>query len=303
MCDRLNETPLPELFDTLCPERELAELIARARTEDLGEAGDVTSMVTIDADQQASAQVRSRSDGVVCGLRLLPMIAGRYDRGLAVELHAGDGDRVAAGRGVATVSGPLRPLLAAERVMLNFACHLSGIATLTARYVDAVAGTKAAIYDTRKTVPGLRRLAKYAVRCGGGRCHRIGLHDAVLIKDNHLHGLAGETLAEKVRGAVERARPYKPAFVEVEVDTLAQLDEVIGSGADIVLLDNMSPDELRRAVAARDAAAPGVRLEASGGVTLEAVRAIAEAGVDRIAIGALTHSAPALDLGLDVVVA
>lgn len=302
MRDELNELPLHALFDTLCSGEELTGLIERAHGEDMGDAGDLTSLVTVDEGSQASAQIRSRADGIVCGLRLLPLVALQYDDDLSVVMHADDSDRVSARQGVATLTGSLRSLLAAERVMLNFVCHLSGIATMTARYVDVVAGTKAAIYDTRKTIPGLRRLAKYAVRCGGGRCHRIGLHDAVLIKDNHLHGLAGLTLAEKVKGAVERSKVHEPAFVEVEVDTLEQLEAVIACGIDIVLLDNMMPDDLRRAVAVRDTRAPGVQLEASGGVTLESVRAVAETGVDRIAIGALTHSAPALDLGLDIVV-
>ncbi len=302
MRDELNGLPLHKLFDTLCSEDELVVLIDRARHEDMGQAGDITSRVAIEAGSRASAQVRSRVDGVVCGLRLLSLIALHYDDDLAVNLHASDGDRVGAGQGVATVTGALRSLLAAERVMLNFVCHLSGIATMTAKYVDVVAGTKAKIYDTRKTIPGLRHLAKYAVRCGGGRCHRVGLHDAVLIKDNHLHGLTGGSLADKVRGAVERAKADEPAFVEVEVDTLEQLEDVVGCGVDIVLLDNMSPDQLRQAVAVRDTLAPDVELEASGGVTLETVRGAAETGVDRIAIGALTHSAPSLDLGMDIVV-
>ena len=203
---------------------------------------------------------------------------------------------------VGTLSGSLRGILAVERVLLNLLTHLSGIATLTAAYVAQVAGTSADIYDTRKTIPGLRDLAKYAVACGGGCNHRMGLHDAVLVKDNHIAHIAPAELPGALARMVVAARAAKPrpTFVEIEVDTLDQLRAVLPTGPDIVLLDNMAPDQLRDAVALRNAAAPGVLLEASGGVTLETVGAIARTGVDRIAVGALTHSAPALDLGLDI---
>jgi nicotinate-nucleotide pyrophosphorylase (carboxylating) len=200
---------------------------------------------------------------------------------------------------MAIVSGPVRQILSFERTALNFLQHLSGIATLTARFVDAVFGTKAAILDTRKTLPGWRLLEKYAVRCGGGQNHRVGLYDAVLIKDNHLAYLAhkGDPIGHAV--ASVRAQAPPGTVVEVEVDRLDQLDRALACGPDIILVDNFDARTLREAVARRDAIAPAIQLEASGGVTLETVRALAEAGVDRISVGALTHSAPALDLGLD----
>jgi nicotinate-nucleotide pyrophosphorylase (carboxylating) len=221
-----------------------------------------------------------------------------------------DGTTVSAGARLALLAGPARNLLTIERLILNIVGRLSGIASLTRRYVDAVAGTKAQIYDTRKTMPGWRRLEKYAVRCGGGRNHRLGLFDAVLIKDNHLR------VGAEARGgqhftpdeAVRRAKQFlasafpdrpEPMIVEVEVDTLDQLREVLPERPDIVLLDNMSLDELRTAVGMRDAAAPHVELEASGGIRLETVGQIARAGVDRISVGALTHSAAWFDVGLD----
>jgi nicotinate-nucleotide pyrophosphorylase (carboxylating) len=206
------------------------------------------------------------------------------------------------GQPIATVIGPQRSILAAERVMLNFMTHLSGIATLTARFVAAIAGTRARILDTRKTIPGLRTLAKYAVRCGGGLSHRMGLHDAVLIKDNHLAGIPIAALKARLDEAITAARRLMPPplFVAVEVDTLDQLQIVLRCAVDFVLLDNMPAEMMRHAAAIRDRVAPDVLLEASGQVNLQTVRAIAESGVDRISIGALTHSAPALDIGLDM---
>jgi nicotinate-nucleotide pyrophosphorylase (carboxylating) len=227
---------------------------------------------------------------------------------------ANDGDAVQAGAALAEIAGEARDLLTAERLLLNLVGRLSGIATLTRQYVDAIAGTRARIYDTRKTTPGLRRLEKYAVRCGGGTNHRTGLFDAVLIKDNHLAFAAAAHVAATPREAVERARQFvaetassleaspdgKPAIlIEVEVDTLDQLRDVLPALPDIVLLDNMPPDVLREAVALRDAAAPQVELEASGGISLHSVRAAAESGVERISVGGLTHSASSLDVGLD----
>ena len=207
-------------------------------------------------------------------------------------------------KNLATLEGPFASILAHERTVLNFLTLLSGNATLAARFVDAVRGTRAAICDTRKTVPGLRTLQKYATRCGGATLHRIGLFDAVLLKDNHLGAFAAGTLAERVRQAARSARAAGPvAFVECEVDSLAQLDELLAleqGVLDMVLLDNMGPATLAEAVRRRDARAPHVQLEASGGVRLDTVRAIAESGVDRISVGAITHSAPALDLGLDL---
>ena len=222
-----------------------------------------------------------------------------------------DGDAVRRGDRVAQLTGPARGILAAERLVLNVLGRLSGVASLTRRYVDAVSGTKARIYDTRKTTPGWRRLEKYAVHVGGGTNHRSGLFDAILIKDNHLafyeqHGPEAEgspaDAVARARQWIKRRVPQlvqSRMIVEIEVDSLQQLDEVLPAGPDIVLLDNMTPEQIREAVTRRDTQAPAVQLEASGGVTLATVRAIAETGVDRISIGALTHSAVSLDFGLD----
>jgi len=298
----LNALSLDALWARLIGPRELFELIDRARWEDLGAIGDVTSAACIDADREATARLRARQPGRLAGAKLIGSIAKRYDPALTVRLEAGDGDAVDAGQTVARLAGPLRSMLAAERVLLNFITHLSGIATLTGRYVDRVGESGAKVYDTRKTLPGLRHLAKYAVRCGDGCCHRIGLHDAVLIKDNHLAHLGADDLRSAVDAAVRRVRAMRPApaFVEVEVDTLEQLEPILACDVDIVLLDNFRPKMLEQAVALRDQADARVALEASGGISLETVAAVAATGVDRIAVGALTHSAPALDFGLDI---
>ncbi len=285
------------------PEHELHELIDRAKREDMGDRGcDLTTQLMGVSDRAGAAVMRCRSFGVVAGLALLPAVALAYDRALHVTLLHRDGDRVAPDSVVAKYQGPLRSILAMERVALNFVTHLSGIATLTARYVSLVSGSKARITDTRKTLPGLRVLQKYAVACGGGVNHRMGLHDAVLVKDNHIAHLSPPdlpaALSQMLRAA--RATDPKPRFVEVEVDSLDQLRAVLPVQPDCVLLDNMTPELLSQAVRLRDAQAPGVLLEASGGVNLATVAAIAQTGVDRIAVGALTHSAPALDLGLDI---
>ncbi|MEX0655870.1 MAG: carboxylating nicotinate-nucleotide diphosphorylase [Phycisphaeraceae bacterium] len=282
---------------------ELAALIQRAKLEDVGPSGlDVTSRLFVPGERTGEARMTAREPGTVSGLALLPAVASAYDAKLAVTIEAADGGRIAAGQTVARLAGPIRSLLAVERVALNFVSHLSGVATLTARYVAATQGTSARICDTRKTLPGLRSVQKYAVACGGGTTHRMGLHDAMLIKDNHLAGVELDRLTDALRDAIARARTMHPQlkFAEVEVDTLEQLERVLPCGADMVLLDNMPVDELRQAVALRDREAPGVLLEASGGVTLQTVASIAQTGVDRISVGALTHSAPALDFGLDV---
>jgi len=291
-----------ELWSRLIDDRWLCQLIDAAKAEDLGEAGDITTELTIDAERTARATVRSRTDGVLAGAVLLGLIAKRYDERLAVRDVCPDGSRIKADQTLAVIEGPLRSLLAAERVMLNFLTPLSGIATLTGAYVAKVAKTETRIYDTRKTLPGWRALAKYAVRCGGGCCHRLGLHDAVLIKDNHLAHLPAEAWRDHLTHAVEQAlqREPRPRFIEVEVDTLDQLDQVLGTGVDVVLLDNFTVEQLRQAVQRRDERAANVQLEASGGVNLGTVTDLAATGVDRIAVGALTHSAPALDIGLDI---
>ncbi len=272
----------------------LRELVARALAEDIG-SGDITSEATVPAGARARARIVQKQAGVVFGLEAA---AEAFRQAGAEEfegLEAEGSWRDAVPADVASVSGPARALLAAERTALNLVCHLSGVATLTARLVDAVQGTDARILDTRKTTPGLRVVEKAAVAAGGGQNHRLGLHDAVLIKENHI-ALAGG-LAEAVRSA-RAAEPGRD--IEVECQNAADVEEALGVGADRLLLDNMSPDELRSAVAARDDAAkahgPVVTLEASGGVTLDNVAEIAATGVDFISVGALTHSAPALDL-------
>ena len=304
--------------------RDWEAILRLAIAEDLGTSGDWTSNALTPAEAVGRANVAVRRPGVAAGLPALPQTLAAFDARLQWSPRTVDGSRLSAGECVGTIEGPVRGMLAAERVLLNLLGRLSGIATLTSRYVEAVAGTKARVYDTRKTTPGWRRLEKYAVRCGGGWNHRGGLDDAVLIKDNHLaYGMLGrqlncrpnslppaagpvDNLSYGVAEAVERARQYlkdnaaDPSMpIEVEVDTLEQFDEALVARPDIVLLDNMTPAQMRSAVARRDAAAATVALEASGGVNLDTIRAIAESGVDRISVGALTHSAVALDFGLD----
>jgi len=284
------------------PERLAAEtLIGLALAEDLATAGDLTSQALIAESDLAEVNVVVRKDGVVAGGPIGELVFQRLDPTVSWRQAVPDGDRVAPGTVVATVAGPLRSLLTGERTALNFLTHLGGIATLTRRFVDAAAGTKARILDTRKTHPGYRLLEKYAVRCGGGTNHRIGLYDGVLIKDNHLAGWSayhpGATLAD----AIHHVRQVHGADVpvEVEVDTLEQLADVLDASPQIVLLDNMPPETMKQAVALRDERQPSTLLEASGGVTLDAIPAIAATGVERISIGGLTHSAPALDVAFD----
>ncbi len=255
-----------------------------------------------------SAVVRARRPGVIAGIPAAQLALAEYDAEMNWNAAIADGTVVVPGATIATISGSARNLLTAERTVLNLLGRLSGIATLTRAFVTAVEGTKAQIYDTRKTMPGWRRLEKYAVHAGGGRNHRLGLCDGILIKDNHLAFGAIDaryspaTAIDRCRHVVASLAPGARGAlipIEVEVDTLAQLDEVLPREPDIVLLDNMSLDELREAVKRRDAQSPRVRLEASGGVNLDTVAAIAHTGVDRISVGALTHSATWLDVGLD----
>ena len=277
--------------------RNAEALIAMAYREDLRDGEDLTSLATIPTDARGSAHFVSRSAGVIAGLPVLEEIARRF--GLKLTTRVDDGRPIEPGNPAASVSGNMRSLLAMERTALNFLQRLSGIATLTARFVAEVAGTRAVILDTRKTTPGWRALEKYAVRCGGGVNHRFGLYDAVLIKDNHLAWLSGTS--DPIGRAVASARAHASAgtVVEVEVDSLIQLDRALECGPDIVLIDNIGPADLAEAVRRRDERAPGVKLEASGGVNLATVADLARTGVDRISVGALTHSAPALDIGLD----
>jgi nicotinate-nucleotide pyrophosphorylase (carboxylating) len=284
--------------------RNLEALLPLALTEDLGEVGDITSAATIPAQAMGAANLVARSPGVLAGLPVAERLAVAFELRDDWRALMADGDRLEPGTIVARLAGPMRSLLAFERTALNFLQRLSGIATLTARFVDATTGTRAAIYDTRKTTPGWRALEKYAVRCGGGRNHRVGLYDAVLIKDNHLAWLresGGASNLEPIAAAVAAARANVPAgtAIEVEVDTLDQLDIALRCGPDIILVDNLGPEGLAEAVRRRDAGAPAIQLEASGGVSLATVGALAATGVDRISVGALTHSAPALDLAMD----
>jgi len=266
--------------------------VEQALLEDLGTRGDLTTDSTVSAATQAQATFGARRQGVISGLDVAKAAFHALDPQVVFEPLAADGDRVADGAVVARVSGSARSLLTAERVALNFLCHMSGIATLTRRFADAVSGTHARIVDTRKTTPGLRAFEKYAVRCGGGHNHRSGLYDAILIKDNHI------VAAGSVERAIISARMHAGHMVkiEVEVGTLDELAAALKHPIDAVLLDNMSTETLRAAVEMVDGR---VLTEASGGVTLDTVRAIAETGVDLISVGGLTHSAPILDLGLD----
>ena len=287
---------------------EFEELLLVAQREDLGEAGDVTTQLLPESfPAEGLWEIAARMPGVICGITLLPKMLHVLCPGVTLQATlVQDGGQAKAGEVVARLKGNTREMLGAERTLLNILQHLSGVATLTSQFVEAVRGTGAKIFDTRKTLPGLRKLEKYAVRCGGGFNHRAGLYDAVLIKDNHLGGIGRERIGHAVFEMLNKlgtlARP--PSFVEVECDSLDQLSALLRIvGIDVILLDNFRTDDLREAVALRDAAGlrGKVALEASGGITLENVREVAETGVERIAVGAITHSAPALDLGLDAI--
>ncbi|WP_201582235.1 carboxylating nicotinate-nucleotide diphosphorylase [Psychrobacter immobilis] len=270
----------------------LKPLVEAALTEDLGRRGDVTSQATIPADMQAQLQIKARQAGVICGMDLARLSFALVDAQIAFIAQATDGERVEADTVLAIVRGNARHLLTAERTALNFMTHLSGIATATRQIVDSVAEYPAQITCTRKTIPGLRILQKYAVRCGGGRNHRLGLDDAILIKDNHI-AIAGD-----IKTAIQQAQNFAGHLIpiEVEVDTLEQLAQALDAGVSLVLLDNMSPEILSQAVAMCKGRA---RTEASGGITPETVQAAAKTGVDFIAMGYLTHSTTALDIGLN----
>jgi nicotinate-nucleotide pyrophosphorylase (carboxylating) len=276
--------PLPADFD-------VAGFVDALLAEDLGTGGDVTSAATIPADQRFAAVMASRQDIVVAGIDLAAAAFRKLDPDVRIELMRADGERAVAGGELMRLSGEARAMLTAERSALNTVQHLSGIATLTRRYVDAIAGTGATLLDTRKTIPGLRLLEKYAARMGGAANHRMRLDDGVLIKDNHVAACGG------VAEAVRRAKAANTGLqVQVEVDTLEQIEPALRAGADRLLLDNMLPAVLRQAVAL---VAGRVPLEASGGVTLDTIRAIAESGVDFVSLGRITQSAPAVDIGLD----
>jgi len=266
--------------------------VRHALEEDLGRAGDVTTDLVIPKNEFVRAKLAARKAGTVSGLIAAEIAFTLVDPSVTFRCELPDGSRAAAGAALATIEGHARAVLTAERVALNFVGHLSGVATATRALVDAVEGTRARIVCTRKTTPGLRVLEKYAVRCGGGLNQRFGLDDAILIKDNHIAAAGGiRPVIERVRGAVAHMTK-----IEIEVDTLSQLEEALSLGVDTILLDNMTSDDLKRAVALAKGRAV---LEASGNVTLATVRAVAETGVDYISSGAITHSAPNLDVGLD----
>lgn len=278
---------------------DVARVLATAFGEDFAHGGDVTSDATVPAGQRSRALVASRSAGCLAGVAVAAAAFEALDRGVSTEIRIADSARVAPGDVVLVADGPTRALLGAERTALNLLCHLSGVATATRRWADALEGTGARVRDTRKTLPGLRALQKYAVRCGGGTNHRMSLGDAALVKDNHVVAAGG------VAEAFRRVRAARPDLViEVEVDTVAQLREVLAAGADLVLLDNMTAATLRECVEIaaahrRDTGCP-VLLEASGGLTIERAREVGETGVDFLSVGALTHSAAVLDLGVDL---
>jgi nicotinate-nucleotide pyrophosphorylase (carboxylating) len=275
--------------------QEIRQAVQLALSEDVG-TGDVTTLAMVPEEAQAKALMRAREPLVVAGLAFTQAAFKELSTNVQITLRTQDGDHLSAGSTLMQITGQARGLLTAERVALNFVQRLSGIATLTNQFVQALNGTRSQILDTRKTTPGWRRFEKYAVLCGGGKNHRFGLHDMVLIKDNHLAALRNEQ-PNAIEAAVERARSRYPQMkVEVEADTLEQVDQALAAGCDLVLLDNMNPVQLRLAVQKCKGRA---QTEASGGITLASVRSVAEAGVDFISVGAITHSARAVDIGLD----
>lgn len=318
----LNDLPLPALYARLCgggPGSLVGRLLELARDEDLRDSlaparhgrdglsggGDVTTRACIDPGRSGRGVVVMRSGGVVAGLAAIGELLRVFAPSCAFETAASDGDEVGAGAALGVLAGPLDEILETERTLLNLLGRMCGVATRTREFAREIpAGARAALYDTRKTTPGLRVLEKYAVRCGGGRCHRIGLHDAVLIKDNHLAGVSVDGIAAFVRQAAARARrDGAPAFVEVEVDTFTQFEALLAlepGVIDIVLLDNMESAEMTRAAQQRDRLMPSLLLEASGGVTPQTIGAIARTGVDRISVGSLTHGAVWADAAMDV---
>jgi len=274
---------------------EIRAAVRLALAEDIG-SGDATTLATVPANATAQAVMRAREPLVVAGIGFAETAFRKLSPKIKIEKLSRDGQRIAAGKTLLKISGPARAILTAERVALNFVQRLSGVATLTSQFVEAVRGTNAKILDTRKTTPGWRRFEKYAVTCGGGKNHRLGLFDMILIKDNHLAALQNKK-PNAIAAAVARAREKFPKLkIEVEADTLKQVEQAVNAGADFVLLDNMDLKQLRQAVKIVNGRA---KTEASGGVNLKIVRAIAKTGVDFISVGALTHSACAVDIGLD----
>ncbi|MGC4190786.1 MAG: carboxylating nicotinate-nucleotide diphosphorylase [Thermomicrobiales bacterium] len=276
----------------------LEEIVDLALQEDIG-TGDVTTLATVPADRLATGVMLAKHDGIISGIEVARFVFARVDPAIEVTSLVMDGDRVTNPTPIVRLSGPARSILIAERTALNLMQRLSGVATITAAYVAATAGTAARIVDTRKTTPGMRMLEKHAVRHGGGHNHRFGLADGILIKDNHLAAIGGP---DRIARAIAAARELAPHTlrVEVEVATLEELDQALAAGADIVMLDNMSTATMAEAVSRRDAVVPRVLLEASGGITLGRIPEIAATGVDLISVGALTHSAGSLDISLDL---
>jgi len=300
-----NARSLPQLYELLASGGLVRRLLELARDEDLGQAGDLTADAALAEAESLEARLNTRQPCNVAGLAAVPDLLEVFGGGVSWQPLRQDGEQAPAGTTLGVLLGPARSVVTVERTLLNLVGRLCGVATRTAEFIaEARLGSQdVCILDTRKTTPGLRVLEKYAVRCGGGDCHRLGLHDAVLVKDNHLAGVPDEQLGAHITGLVERARAgAAPWFVEIEVDRIEQLLAILklpAGAVDYVLLDNMPPDVLTNAVALRDAAGSSIGLEASGGVSLETVRAIAASGVDRISVGSLTHGAVSIDVGLD----
>jgi nicotinate-nucleotide pyrophosphorylase (carboxylating) len=306
----LNTLRLNDLYQRLTASGHVRRLFELARDEDLGQAGDVTTQACVGKVEPGSAKVVARAEGVIAGLAAIPELLAVMAPHCELDVQVRDGEHVPAGTAVALLNGPVHEILGVERTLLNVLGRLSGVATRTSRFVEALGRSRARLYDTRKTTPGMRVLEKYAVRCGGGYLHRIGLFDAVLIKDNHITGIRPDRLGDVVSDAALRARMLHGGavrFVEVEVTTLDQLRAVLEVARtrgeerriDVVLLDNMSLGQLRQAVEMRNRLALGVELEASGGVTERTIAAIGSTGVERISTGAITHGATWLDVALD----
>ncbi|QDV48795.1 carboxylating nicotinate-nucleotide diphosphorylase [Gimesia fumaroli] len=276
-------------------------LIKLSLEEDLQQTGDLTCQALIEKTDQAEIQIVARQTGVLAGTPLTSLIFSNLDPEVVCTDHLSDGNPLEPGSIITTCTGPLASILIGERTVLNFLTHLSGVASLTSKYVKAVEGTKAVILDTRKTLPGWRILEKYAVAAGGGTNHRMGLYDGILIKDNHLAAWATRNSHPSIAAAIKQARESVNGEkgIEVEVDTLDQLADALEAEPEIVLLDNMPPEILKQAIQMRNEQSPNTLLEASGGINLETVRSVAETGVERISVGALTHSSIALDLGFD----
>ncbi|WP_405044720.1 carboxylating nicotinate-nucleotide diphosphorylase [Phyllobacterium sp. 1468] len=284
---------MQKAFPPSLPQLLIEDAVRAALLEDLGRAGDITTNATLPADAIASAVLSSREAGTICGMDFVRTAFVLMDPRLKITALATDGARVKPGQDIARIEGNARAILSAERVALNFLMHLSGIASYTAKFADLIAHTKAKVCDTRKTIPGMRAFAKYAVKCGGGSNHRFGLDDAILIKDNHI------AVAGGVSNAVLGARAYAGHLVkiEVEVDSLKQFEEALSVHADVILLDNMTPELLEKAVKINGRRA---KLEASGNIAFDTIKAIAETGVDYISTSKITMAAPTLDIGLDI---